>query len=94
MTEKVARANFAQRFKSMRSRKPDLSAVSSLPAERLSHTPIGTRSLISAGTGYPTVVFEAGLGHGKEVWASAFNAISAETHAVAYDRAGYGGSER
>jgi len=63
-------------------------------AESLSRSPFGTRSFVSAGTGYPTVVFEAGLGHGKEAWASAFNAISAQTHAVAYDRAGYGRSER
>lgn len=66
----------------------------SLPASRLLHTADGVRSLISEGTGAPTVVFESGLGDGKEAWASVFPAISAHTHAVAYDRAGYGQSTR
>lgn len=68
-------------------------AVGNLPAARLSHTRFGVRSYITAGTGPHTVVFESGLGNGKEVWAPVFNALSAEARVVAYDRAGYGQSE-
>ena len=64
-----------------------------MPQVRLSHTPLGVRSYVRAGVGKPTVVFESGLGNGKEAWAQVFNDISAHTHAVAYDRAGYGQSE-
>ncbi|WP_394789512.1 alpha/beta fold hydrolase [Rhodoferax sp.] len=65
----------------------------SLPEPVISYTALGAKSFISAGSGGPTVLFESGLGHGKEVWGSIFNDISAVTHAVAYDRAGYGQSE-
>jgi pimeloyl-ACP methyl ester carboxylesterase len=64
-----------------------------LPRGHTSHTKHGKRSLVVAGTGTPTVVFEAGLGKGKEVWGSVFNEVAAQTRAVAYDRAGYGDSE-
>jgi pimeloyl-ACP methyl ester carboxylesterase len=69
-------------------------ALAHLPASRLSRTAYGVRSYITAGTGPYTVVFESGLGSGKEVWAPVFNALSAITRVVAYDRAGYGQSER
>jgi pimeloyl-ACP methyl ester carboxylesterase len=65
-----------------------------LPAHLMSYTPYGARAFISAGTGGPTVLFEAGLGQGKNAWGRIFNEISGVTHAVAYDRAGYGQSER
>jgi pimeloyl-ACP methyl ester carboxylesterase len=65
-----------------------------MPTARLCQTPLGARSLTVAGIGTPTVVFESGAGDGKEAWSSVFNAICAETRAVAYDRAGYGDSER
>ena len=68
-------------------------ALKSLPPIRLSQTPYGVRSYITAGTGPYTVIFESGLGQGKEVWAPVFNALSAVTRVVAYDRAGYGQSE-
>jgi pimeloyl-ACP methyl ester carboxylesterase len=61
---------------------------------RLSRNPLGTKALISAGVGTPTVVFESGLGHGKDAWGDVFNAVAEKTHVVAYDRAGYGQSER
>ena len=64
-----------------------------LPHASFSRTEMGIRSLVAAGSGTPTVVFEAGLGHGKRTWAPVFNAVSAVTSAVAYDRAGYGQSE-
>lgn len=65
-----------------------------MPAHSISYTPLGARAFVSAGTGGPTVLFEAGLGHGKNAWGRIFNEISAINHAVAYDRAGYGQSER
>ena len=68
-------------------------AAPELPATKISLTPLGKRSLVSEGSGKPTVVFESGLGNGKEAWAHVFHAISAQTHAVAYDRAGYGESD-
>ncbi len=64
-----------------------------LPPALTSYTEFGTRSFLSAGSGSPTVLFESGLGSGKEAWSSIFNEVSAVTHAVAYDRAGYGQSE-
>lgn len=72
-------------------RKPAVPEV--LPHARFSRTPMGIRSLVAAGVGSPTVIFEAGLGHGKRTWGTVFNAVSAVTHTVAYDRAGYGQSE-
>ncbi len=72
-------------------RKPQPAAR--LPHARFSHTSYGIRSLVVAGTGSPTVVFESGLGQGKRNWASVFNAVAETTQAVAYDRAGYGQSE-
>lgn len=65
-----------------------------LPHARFSHTSAGIRSVVTVGVGGPTVVFESGLGHGKRTWGPVFNAVSAVTRAVAYDRAGYGQSER
>jgi len=67
--------------------------IENLPAARLSHTRFGVRSYVTAGAGKHTVVFESGLGKGKEVWAPVFNALSERARVVAYDRAGYGQSE-
>lgn len=67
--------------------------IASLPKSRISETPMGRRSVVVAGTGAPTVVFEAGLGKGKEDWKDVFDSVAGQTRAIAYDRAGYGGSE-
>ncbi len=64
-----------------------------LPHARFSTTTFGIRSLVVAGSGSPTVVFESGIGQGKRNWAPVFNQVSEITQAVAYDRAGYGQSE-
>ncbi len=64
-----------------------------LPHARFSATTFGIRSLVVAGSGSPTVVFESGIGQGKRNWAPVFNQVSELTRAVAYDRAGYGQSE-
>ena len=71
------------------------SAVSDdkLPYAQFSHTTFGIRSLVVAGSGSPTVVFESGIGQGKRNWAPVFNRVSEITRAVVYDRAGYGQSE-
>jgi pimeloyl-ACP methyl ester carboxylesterase len=63
-----------------------------LPATRISQTAFGDRAYITAGSGTPTVVFESGLGDGKEVWAPVFRALSRHSRVLAYDRAGYGES--
>ena len=60
---------------------------------RTSQTPYGARSFVSAGQGPLTVIFESGLGDGKEVWDTVLQAVSAQARVVAYDRAGYGQSE-
>jgi len=64
-----------------------------LPHAHFSATAFGIRSLVVAGIGTPTVVFESGIGQGKRNWAPVFNRVSELTRAVAYDRAGYGQSE-
>ncbi len=64
-----------------------------LPPSRFSTTRFGIRSLVVAGTGTPTVLFESGIGQGKRNWAPVFNRVSELTRCVAYDRAGYGQSE-
>jgi len=46
----------------------------------------------SGGKGSPTVVFESGLGNGKEVWGRVLPAIERTHQVFAYDRPGYGGS--
>lgn len=68
--------------------------VDKLPHARFSATAFGIRSLVVAGTGSPTVVFESGIGQGKRNWAPVFNRVAELTRTVAYDRAGYGQSER
>lgn len=91
---KTAAPGVARRLPSIFSlfrRKPEPAAR--LPHARFSHTSFGIRSLVVAGTGSPTVVFESGLGQGKRNWASVFNTVAETTQAVAYDRAGYGQSE-
>ncbi|HSK97129.1 MAG TPA: alpha/beta hydrolase, partial [Euzebyales bacterium] len=56
---------------------------------------IGGRRLCTtvAGSGAPTVVFEAGLGNSSGFWALVAPAVADCTTAVTYDRAGYGGSD-
>ena len=50
------------------------------------------QSYALAGETGPVVVFESGLGDGKEAWASVFAPVSAFARPLAYDRAGYGAS--
>lgn len=46
------------------------------------------------GQGAPTVVFEAGLGDGKDSWASVLPDIAKTNRVFAYDRPGYGASPK
>jgi len=57
-------------------------------------TPVGTVNLshVSIENEGPTVVFESGLGNGKEAWKPVFSQIGAVASTFAYDRAGYGES--
>ena len=64
-----------------------------MPPAHFSDTEMGLRSIVVAGHGKPTVIMEAGLGHGKRSWGSIFPLVSTATQCVAYDRAGYGQSE-
>ncbi|MCB1682948.1 MAG: alpha/beta hydrolase [Pseudomonadales bacterium] len=65
---------------------------SSLSGAPIVDTPLATHSYILAGQGSPTVVFEAGLGDGKETWGPVYQQVSGFAQAFAYDRAGYGHS--
>ena len=84
---------FLQRIFSSHSEDLQSPAPVALPASHLSQTAMGRRSVVIAGEGTPTVVFEAGLGKGKDDWKAVFNSVAAQTRAIAYDRAGYGASE-
>jgi pimeloyl-ACP methyl ester carboxylesterase len=48
---------------------------------------------VIAGSGDPLVVFEAGIGAGASMWVTVQRLVAAQTRTLAYDRAGYGGSD-
>lgn len=50
--------------------------------------------VVRAGTGWPAVVFETGLGDSLDSWAPIWPALAEYTTTVAYSRAGLGRSER
>lgn len=64
-------------------------ACATLPNPKRQTTDLATHTYALNGTG-PTVVFEAGLGAGKESWAPVYQQVSTFSRAFAYDRAGYG----
>jgi pimeloyl-ACP methyl ester carboxylesterase len=55
----------------------------------------GSRLLrwLTAGTGDPAIVFEAGAASPATTWAAVFAALAPDHRVIAYDRAGYGASE-
>jgi pimeloyl-ACP methyl ester carboxylesterase len=56
----------------------------------------GNRTMrwVEAGSGHPTVVFDAGLAEpGSLAWAGVLPAVAAQTRVIAYDRAGIGSSD-
>ena len=68
------------------------SGCASLPDAGRATTPDGTFSYVIAGTGSPAVVFESGLGDGKESWRPIFSEVGKFTQVFAYDRGGHGAS--
>jgi pimeloyl-ACP methyl ester carboxylesterase len=69
-----------------------LVGCASLPESEHATTPDGTFSYAAAGTGSPAVVFESGLGDGKESWRPIFAEVGKFAKVFAYDRGGYGAS--
>ena len=63
-----------------------------LPPARHAVTPYGSFSFSTAGDGLPAVVFESGLGDGREAWQRVFADVGKFTTVFAYDRSGYGDS--
>lgn len=49
---------------------------------------------VSQGSGGPVVVLESGLGASRTEWGLVMPSLAKHTRVVAYDRAGYGGSDR
>jgi len=69
-----------------------LVGCASLPQPDHIATPAGSFSYMTAGTGSPAVVFESGLGDGRETWQKVFADVAGFTTVFAYDRSGYGDS--
>lgn len=69
-----------------------LAGCSTLPTAQRVRSADTTHSYVLAGEGAPTIVMEAGLGDGKESWASVYDQLSQVSKVFAYDRAGYGAS--
>ena len=73
-----------------------LTAVPAIaPAQTRELVDVGGHHLevLRAGTGAPTVVFEAGLGDSLDTWAPVWPAVAAYSTVVAYSRSGFGRSE-
>lgn len=67
-------------------------SCASLQPEQRTTTQFGSFSYSSAGTGSPAVVFESGLGDGREAWQPLFADVGKFATVFAYDRGGYGDS--
>ena len=64
------------------------------PTARAVTTRDGRRlRLLEAGAGKDLVILEAGLGASAASWSTVMASLAAHAHVVAYDRAGYGGSD-
>src|SRR5437762_1680546 len=70
-------------------------APASAPSTPAQYIDVGGHKLRMqvAGSGNPTVVFEAGAGDRLEAWSDVFFDVARFTRVVAYDRAGLGQSE-
>jgi pimeloyl-ACP methyl ester carboxylesterase len=67
--------------------------MAAAPTELHLHTRDGRELFaVRAGSGSPTVVFEAGMGGSHHMWGGVFPAIAEITDTVAYDRSGLGRS--
>lgn len=69
-----------------------LLGCASLPGAQILETGESRHSYALAGNADPVVVFESGLGDGKESWRFVFEPVSEFARVLAYDRGGYGGS--
>lgn len=69
-----------------------LSACATLPNVQTIGTTTATHKYVLNGSGQPTVVFESGLGDGKESWTPIYDDVARFAQVFAYDRAGYGAS--
>ena len=69
-----------------------LSACATFPPAQVAVTGYGSFSYSSAGYGSPSVVFESGLGDGRDAWQPVFAEVGKFSSVFAYDRGGYGDS--
>ena len=67
-----------------------LAGCASLPDTATVQTARGEHSAVRAGTGSPTVIFEAGAGEKLDTWEKVFPVIAQDTTVFAYSRRGYG----
>lgn len=63
------------------------------PTRGTAHSAGRSLAWVSAGTGLPAVLLEAGLSGSSAGWAAVMTELSGTTRVVAYDRAGYGLSD-
>jgi pimeloyl-ACP methyl ester carboxylesterase len=69
-----------------------LCSCASLQPRQQTTTQFGSFSYTFAGNGSPAVVFESGLGDGREAWQPLFADVGKFASVFAYDRGGYGDS--
>src|SRR5579872_3382374 len=69
-----------------------LSACASVATTGTSDVAGKAVSYAISGKNEPTVVFQSGLGDGKDAWAGVFSAVASTHRVFAYDRPGYGSS--
>ncbi len=66
----------------------------SLRATTMTRLDGGTIAIYRSGIGHPTVVLQSGLGDGKSTWSSIVERLGNWESVFAYDRPGYGESEK
>jgi pimeloyl-ACP methyl ester carboxylesterase len=69
-----------------------MAACASLGSDQKISAASGEYAYKLEGRGFPSVVFQSGLGDSADVWSKVQASVSAFTAAIAYDRLGYGGS--
>lgn len=66
---------------------------STLPGSKTIETDFGQSKFYLSGSTKPTVIFEAGLGDNMTTWQSVIEQMKSTTQVLAYNRAGFSGSE-
>ncbi len=74
-------------------KKPSYDASSYLHPKRLIDVGGRRMNIICSGTGSPTVILDAGLGNGADIWRLVQPKIARHTRVCSYDRAGMGFSD-